>query len=160
MRVYIVGIPYGVERGYVRDRALGEIDHVRQTITIEEDLEYDQTVETLLHEIVHGIEYAMSIDLKDSDVFCISRGLYSVLTDPLNEGLWAALAGSDEIMDEKSEILGGEGPCDCDAGTCDHQPYLEIMEDDDDVDDSIELDEEVVEADPAGYTRSDSSSVP
>lgn len=118
MQVYIVGIPYEVEIGYVVGKDMGSIDHVKQKIVIDRDLDYDTTVETLLHEVLHGIEYAFGMDLPDKDIERMSRGLYSVLEDPQNEFFWAALAGSDEIM-----------------------------EDDDDVDGYFELDEEVVEAD-------------
>lgn len=131
MQVYIVGIPYEVEIGYVVGKDMGSIDHVKQKIVIDRDLDYDSTVETLLHEVLHGIEYAFGMDLPDKDIERMARGLYSVLEDPQNEFFWAALAGSDEIMEEN-----------------------------DDMDDLFADDEEMVEANPADYTRSHSGFVP
>jgi hypothetical protein len=104
MRVYILGVPYEVERGYVIGKDLGSIDHVRQFITIDDDLEYDSVVETLLHEIMHGIEYAFDMDLDDKIISGLSRGLYSVLVDPQNDALWAAIAGSNEIMEDEIDV--------------------------------------------------------
>ena len=104
MRVYILGVPYEVERGYVIGKDLGSIDHVRQFITIDDDLEYDSVVETLMHEIMHGIEYAFNMDLDDKIISCLSRGLYSVLVDPQNDAFWAAIAGSDEIMEDEIDV--------------------------------------------------------
>lgn len=125
MKVYILGVPYEVERGYVIGKDLGCIDHVRQYITIDDDLEYDSVVETLLHEILHGIEYSFGLDLDDRIIGAMSRGLYSVLVDPQNEALWAAIAGSDEIMEENDvgcdapKVLEGTCPgCNCSWTMC------------------------------------------
>lgn len=125
MRVYILGVPYEIERGYVIGKDMGCVDHVKQNIVIDDDLEYDSTVETLLHEIMHCIEYAFGMDIPDRHIECLARGLYSVLQDPQNEAFWATLAGSDEIMGGNDvdcntpEVLEGICPgCNCDWSMC------------------------------------------
>jgi hypothetical protein len=101
MKVNVLGFTYDVTRGYVEGRCEGTTDHLKQKIRIDSNLNLDNTVETLLHEIIHCIEYAMNLGLDDLDVTRISRGLYSVIEDPQNQAFWAALAGSDEMMEEE-----------------------------------------------------------
>lgn len=101
MKINILGFNYDVIRGYVEDRSEGSVDHLKQIMRIDSNLDFDNTVETLLHEIIHCLEYAMDIDIDDKVVSRLSRGLYSVLEDPQNEEFWAALAGSDKIMEEE-----------------------------------------------------------
>jgi hypothetical protein len=104
MKVNVLGFTYQVERGYVVGKCEGTTDHIKQTITIDENLDYDNSVETLLHEILHCIEYAMDLDVDEKIITRLSRGLYSVIEDPQNETFWAALAGSDEIMEDEIDV--------------------------------------------------------
>jgi hypothetical protein len=124
MKINVLGFTYNVVRGYIPVAGVGLTDHIKQTITLDPDLDYEHTVETLLHEILHCVEFAVGLDLKEPEVHCLSRGLYSVLTDPQNEMFWAALAGSDELMEEEEgyvaidpdevlEVWGNGDPIDC-----------------------------------------------
>ena len=101
MKINVLGFTYDVVRGYVESHNAGCTDHIKKTIRIDSALDFDNTIETILHEILHCLEYAMNLDLNDKDVWCLSRGLFSVLEDPQNTDFWAALAGSDAIMEEE-----------------------------------------------------------
>ena len=133
MKISILGFNYNVVRGYVEGKCEGSVDHIKQIIKLDSTLDFDNTIETLLHEVIHCIEYAMDLDLNDKDVTRISRGLYAVLEDPQNEEFWAALAGSDEIMEEEEgyvafdadEVLENDFECDCDPGTCYNHPRVQ-----------------------------------
>ena len=112
MKISILGFTYNVVRGYVSNRCEGQADHLKQIIRIDSSLDFDNTIETLLHEVMHCIEYAMDMDMDEKHIARLSRGLYSVLEDPQNEAFWAALAGSDEIMEEEEGYVAvdlGEG---------------------------------------------------
>lgn len=124
MKINVLGFTYNVVRGYVSNRCEGSADHLKQTIIIDSSLDFDNTVETLLHEVMHCIEYAMDMDMDEKHIARLSRGLYSVLQDPQNEMFWAALAGSDELMEEEEgyvaidpdevlEVWDNGDPIDC-----------------------------------------------
>lgn len=59
----------------------GEIDYIDRTIKIAEFITDDDKRETLIHEIVHGIDEFMGIDLNEEQVVKIGKGLAMVMTD-------------------------------------------------------------------------------
>lgn len=161
MRINILGFSYEVKRGHVIGNDAGVIDHVKQTIVIDHDLEYEGTVEALLHEIIHGIEFACELTLDERSVSCISRGLYSVLTDDSNDDFWIAVSGSDEIMGGNDvdltvdEVLEGTCPgCSCGWSYC----YCDDLED---PEESSDLPERGIDSagellqDQCGYPRAE-----
>ncbi len=62
---------------------LGRCDHIKGVITLNEDMCPDQTRDTLLHEILHSIDYAMSTKMTEEQVHAIASGLLCVLRDNL-----------------------------------------------------------------------------
>lgn len=59
----------------------GEIVHSKQEIRVVASLGPDIARETLLHEVIHGIERATATDLSEEQVRAFSRGLYAVMRD-------------------------------------------------------------------------------
>lgn len=59
----------------------GEIDYFQRLIKIDKDMTDRDKRETLLHEIIHGIEEFMGIDLEESQIRKLGAGLAMVLED-------------------------------------------------------------------------------
>lgn len=59
----------------------GEIDYMNGIIRIDADMADDRKFETLWHEIIHGIDEFMAVDLTEEQVRRLGRGLAVVLTD-------------------------------------------------------------------------------
>jgi hypothetical protein len=64
------------ERNYI-----GRIDHERCIITVDSDIDNQRMVNSLLHELVHGIEYQYQIEISEKDIDRFANGLYQVLKD-------------------------------------------------------------------------------
>ena len=64
----------------------GEIDHIQRVIKIDKGLKDDDKREVLLHEIIHGLEEFMVLNLEEDDVTRLAKGLWMVLKD--NPGLF------------------------------------------------------------------------
>jgi len=81
-RIRILGFTFAVTQEDAHDfNHAGEIDHIRQRIRIKPNRAPDETRETLLHEVIHGIAYASAVDLSERKVRALTRALYSVLRD-------------------------------------------------------------------------------
>lgn len=104
MIVHVLGVPYRVVIGHVIGNDAGCVDHTKQLITLDHDLEYDHRVEALLHEVLHAIEFAMEINVEERTISCLSRGLFAVLTDPSNDAFFCSIAGSDQIMEDDIDV--------------------------------------------------------
>lgn len=63
------------------DTFAGRIDNDRQRIIIEDGQTTSSEQDTLLHEVLHGIESAMDLDLEESKVRRMATGLLAVLKD-------------------------------------------------------------------------------
>jgi hypothetical protein len=62
----------------------GRIDYFTNEIAIDNSMAREDRLCTLTHEIVHGVLHAMAMDLKESDVRRLGRGLHAVLKDNPN----------------------------------------------------------------------------
>ena len=63
------------------DTFAGRIDHERQRVMIEEGQTLDSEQDTLLHEVMHGVERAMDLDLEETKVRRMATGLLAVFKD-------------------------------------------------------------------------------
>ncbi|MFR9710753.1 hypothetical protein ACL02P_15395 [Paenibacillus sp. MB22_1] len=59
----------------------GEIDYFKRQIRIDKDMTPQDKKETLIHEIIHGIDEFMGIELEESQVKKLGAGLAMVLED-------------------------------------------------------------------------------
>lgn len=93
--IRILGFTFAVTQEDGRDfNHAGEIDHNLQRIRIKPNRAPDETRETLLHEVIHGIAYASAVDLSERKVRALTRALYAVLRE--NPDLVAFLTRHDE----------------------------------------------------------------
>ena len=80
--VQILGMTYPVRtepNEHFVNNANGKIDGDAQYILIADALGPDKDRETLLHEVIHGISFAMCSDLTEHQVRSMANGLYAVL---------------------------------------------------------------------------------
>lgn len=59
----------------------GEIDYYQRQIRIDKDMTEQDKKETLLHEIIHGIDDLMGIELDESQTRKLGVGLTTVIQD-------------------------------------------------------------------------------
>lgn len=59
----------------------GQINYYDSVIKIDSGLDKDHKKETLLHEIIHGVEDFMNLDLEENEVQQLGRGLMMVIKD-------------------------------------------------------------------------------
>jgi hypothetical protein len=64
-----------------RDSLAGQIKFLESEIRILHDLPHDLKQETVLHEVVHGIENFFDLDLEEEEVKQLARGLTMVFKD-------------------------------------------------------------------------------
>jgi hypothetical protein len=62
----------------------GEIEYMKQVIRIDNSMPEDSKFGTLIHEIVHGIDYFMDMDLTEEQVTKLGNGFAMVLRDNPN----------------------------------------------------------------------------
>ena len=80
--VHIAGFQFRVTEEPNSDfRLAGEISHQKQRIRISTDLAPDETRETLLHEVLHGVDHAIGTKLSERKVAVLSRALYATLRE-------------------------------------------------------------------------------
>jgi len=80
--ITILGFTFTVTLEDAHDFNLaGQIDHNRQCIRVKHNLAPDETRETLLHEVVHGIDDAIGTKLSERKVAALSRALYATLRE-------------------------------------------------------------------------------
>lgn len=94
MKLDILGFTYVVKRREEMFGHEGIVQHKTGEILIADDLGPECSAETMLHEIIHCIEYATNLNLEENEVWCISRGIYTVLRD--NPQLVAAIQFREE----------------------------------------------------------------
>lgn len=69
--------------------SLGECNDVLQRILVKAGQRPDQAMDTVLHEIVHAIDYQMHLSLTERQVHCVASGLTAVfLENPRLSELW------------------------------------------------------------------------
>lgn len=59
----------------------GQIDHIEQLITLNENAGLEQQKATLMHEMVHGLDDLYSIGLKEKQVEKLGTALYMLVRD-------------------------------------------------------------------------------
>lgn len=59
----------------------GQIDHIEQLITLNEDAGLEQQKATLIHEMVHGLDELYGIGLKEKQVEKLGTALYMMVRD-------------------------------------------------------------------------------
>ncbi|MBQ9827629.1 MAG: hypothetical protein IJM62_02995 [Lachnospiraceae bacterium] len=59
----------------------GQIDHIEQLITLNENAGLEQQRATLMHEMVHGLDDLYSIGLKEKQVEKLGTALYMLVRD-------------------------------------------------------------------------------
>jgi hypothetical protein len=60
---------------------LGLIDYATNTIYLKDNPNEEIMKETLLHEVIHGIEFALGLNLTEQQVTALSSGLYAVVKE-------------------------------------------------------------------------------
>lgn len=63
------------------DLLYGQIDHIEQLITLNEDAGIEQQKATLMHEMVHGLDELYGIGLKEKQVEKLGTALYMLVRD-------------------------------------------------------------------------------
>lgn len=63
------------------DTFAGRIDHDKQKILVEEGQTLASEQDTLLHEIMHGVERAMDLEVPETAIHRLATGLLAVLKD-------------------------------------------------------------------------------
>jgi len=69
--------------------SLGECNDVLQRILVKSDQKPDQLMDTILHEVVHAIDYQMHLGMTERQVHAVAAGLTAVFLDNPNfSELW------------------------------------------------------------------------
>lgn len=83
-KIKIIGKQYSVEMVPELDEC-GLCYDTKQLIKISEDLPHDLTQDTILHEIMHAIDYQMHIGMKERQISAMAAGIMAVFKE--NPGL-------------------------------------------------------------------------
>lgn len=95
--IRIIGKTYSinwVDKPILRADECGACDFERQTITVQNGYHAEQERDTLLHEVLHGIEHEMGLELDEATVRLMATGLFAVLKD--NPWFMDYLKGQDD----------------------------------------------------------------
>ena len=82
--IRIVGHTYTVQvepSEHFNSQYMGQINHQELTIRVGTHIPPEQQRETLLHEVIHGVDVAMRLNLSEEDTSRLSRGLHAALRD-------------------------------------------------------------------------------
>ena len=85
--IRILGKPYSVSFMHIQG-AIGECDDFAQTIKIDPKVPHELQKDTLLHEVIHAIDYAVKTKLSEDQVSALASGLYAVFNDNPNFLEW------------------------------------------------------------------------
>lgn len=93
-----------IEIIFVEDSPLversGEMHYLNGIIYIRKSLYPDEQKETLLHEVIHCIDYQLKLDLSEAQVHRLAVGLYAVMADN-----WNGIPDiENEVIPSKEEI--------------------------------------------------------
>ena len=83
-KIKIIGKQYSVEMVPELDEC-GLCYDTKQLIKISEDLPHDLTQDTILHEVMHAIDYQMHIGMKERQISAMAAGIIAVFKE--NPGL-------------------------------------------------------------------------
>jgi len=83
--IKVIGRRYRVEfvrtGGALQEDERGECDTDGQLISVLEGQPLEGEQDTVLHEVIHAIEHAMGLDLKEEEVEKLTTGLIAVIKD-------------------------------------------------------------------------------
>lgn len=65
----------------LQDNCIGRCMERYSRISISEGLSSDTTIETILHEAIHAIDFAIKIELTEAQVCALANGLYAFFID-------------------------------------------------------------------------------
>lgn len=84
-KVRIVGKDYSLNpasgRQFLDNDHYGQIIHQNLSILYSVDQSPAQLKDTIIHEALHGIDYAMQTDLEEKHVHALASGLYAWMVD-------------------------------------------------------------------------------
>lgn len=112
LRVKIIGKQHSV--AYVpsghpalldgKDPLAGSIVHDKQEIYVEEGQPLEQEQDTLLHEVVHGVERQMDLELDETAIRRLATGILAVIKD--NPGFLTYLRQKARTCDTSNSTTG------------------------------------------------------
>jgi hypothetical protein len=88
-RIRVLGKAFKVTNGPLEDNLNGECDTDKQTLAVRDGQPLESEQDTLLHEVIHAIDEAMGLKMKEAQVKGCATGLLAVMKD--NPGLMAYL---------------------------------------------------------------------
>jgi hypothetical protein len=72
-----------------QDEFVGRVNSVKQTIVYASGQADEQRADTIVHEIIHALDYAMKLDVSEQQTHALAAGLVAVVND--NPELFRAL---------------------------------------------------------------------
>ena len=85
--IKIIGKDYSVTYEHLQG-CIGCCDDFEQRINIDPKTPYQLQKDTLLHEVIHAIDYAVKTKLSEEQVSALATGLYAVFSDNPNFLEW------------------------------------------------------------------------
>lgn len=79
--IKIIGKVYTVEPVPELDEECGLCYDVKQLIKISEELPQELSQDTLLHEVMHAVDYQMHINMKERQISAMASGLIAVFKE-------------------------------------------------------------------------------
>ena len=76
----IIGKDYKITRKH-KQGSVGECDDYIQEINVDPEYPLQSQQDTLLHEIIHAVDYAVKTKLSEEQVSALATGLYAVFND-------------------------------------------------------------------------------
>nr|VFK58870.1 MAG: hypothetical protein BECKUNK1418G_GA0071005_100531 [Candidatus Kentron sp. UNK]VFK68608.1 MAG: hypothetical protein BECKUNK1418H_GA0071006_100431 [Candidatus Kentron sp. UNK] len=80
--IRILGSEYAVaRRDIARDNIMGQIDNMTRGITLQAGMGTEAELHVLLHEVFHGLEFALHFQLKEKMLHRLASGIHAFLLD-------------------------------------------------------------------------------
>lgn len=92
--VVVLGKRHAIQWDVELGRDCGDIHFTRNEVRIAKDLAPDEERETLQHELIHGLDYAIGIGLSEAKTRALSAAWFALIA--ANPGLAEYLYGSRE----------------------------------------------------------------
>lgn len=80
-KIKILGKVFRVNNGPLAEDLMGECDNDKQLILIRDGQPLESEQDTLLHEVLHAVDEAMGLKMKEAQVKGCATGLLAVLKD-------------------------------------------------------------------------------
>ena len=85
--IRVIGKDYKVTQEHLQG-SIGECDDFKQEINVDPKANEQLQRDTLLHEVIHAIDYAVKTKLSEEQVSALATGLYAVFSDNPNFMEW------------------------------------------------------------------------